>query len=271
MRRSLLVLACAWLVGTLGCHRPSPPTVAAPEAEAASPTASATSLAAADDDPDAPEPQLLVPLVPRRPRAQPIEVTLPPPPSFPQVEVPARYDDGAYSIAGLREDLDARLAEGEADQMIEVRAYVAQIYVPPACSAGARCPAPKQPHLWLTDAPNDRGLRRALLLVGYRFEIPKQQAKAWKDQPDVVLEEGQRYTIKGTLRQLGSTGFADSRGLLEFWAYRPLDPTTGQDRAEWVFPRGASWHPLTIAQQEAENRALAERAARKRPKPRAPR
>jgi hypothetical protein len=142
--------------------------------------------------------------------------------------------------------------------------------VPPAC-AQAPCPPPKQPHLWVTDAEDDRGIRRALMVVSYRFSIPMWQAKMWKKQPDVVMEVGKQYTIKGRFKRFSDTGFAADQGLLEFIAYRPLDPETGKEQPRWVYPPGAPWHPLVlqqIAQQEATARARAERAARgKRRKP----
>jgi hypothetical protein len=261
MRRSwvVLVLACNWLVGVYGCRRDAAPsTVSASEAVSASetaPTAQAPAL---------PEPLLLVPLTESRPRpGEPkVEVALPLAPAFTQAEIPERYDDGAYSVAGLRQDPDARVAEGESGQDIIVRAYVARVYVPPKCPEGTRCPPPKQSHLWVTDAADERGLRRAMLVVNYRFPIPEWQTKEWKGQPDVVMKVGKRYTIKGRFKQFSDNGFADGRGLLEFIAYHPLDPKTKQEQPQWVYPRGASWHPLVIAQEEAANRALAERAAR---------
>lgn len=258
-RAFLLVLAVCGLAGAQGCRRAAaPPTAPASAAEsAADPTAAA-------------EPQLLVPLTKARPRSH-VQVELPPSPGFEHADVPDRYDDGAYSIRGLRQELEARVAEGEAGQEILVRAFVSRIYLPPECPRGSVCAPPKQPHLWMTDADDDLGTRRALMVVSYSFPIPEWQAKDWKKQPQVVMEVGKRYTIRGRFTRFSDTGFADDEGLLEFVAYRPHDPATGQEQPDaWVYPRGAPWHPLTIAQQEAANRALAERAAREdaRGKPR---
>jgi hypothetical protein len=247
-RAFVLVLVFCGLVGVHGCRRAaSPPAV--------DPSTRATTNRAA-----APEPLLLVPLTEGRPRGN-VQVQLPPSPGFEDADVPDRYDDGAYSITGLRQELDARVAEGEAGQDILVRAFISRIYLPPECPASP-CPPAKQPHLWLTDAQDDRGVRRALMVVSYQFVIPEWQAKDWRKQPDIVMEVGKRYTIKGRFKRFSDTGFADDRGLLEFIAYRPLEPETGQEQPQWVYPRGAPWHPLVIAQEEAANRALAERAAR---------
>lgn len=263
MQRALvLVLAACGLVGAPGCRR-----VASPSTVDASASAGATEPAR--EATAAPEPLLLVPLTHGRPSGN-VRVELPLSPDFDRADVPLRYDDGAYSIAGLREELDARVAEGEAGQEILVRAFISRIYVPPACTE-APCPPPKQPHLWVTDAEDDRGIRRALMVVGYRFSIPMWQAKMWKKQPDVVMEVGKQYTIKGRFKRFSDSGFAADQGLLEFVAYRPLDPKTGKEQPRWVQPPGAPWHPLVIEQQEAADRALAERAARdKRSKPSPP-
>lgn len=249
----VLVLAGCASFGVHGCRREAaPPSVAAGEVDG-SPQGIAV-----------PEPLLLEPLTHGRPRADGAPVELPPAPSLARAEVPERYDDGAYSIAGLRQDLEARVAEGEAGQEIVLRAWVSDIYVPPECPRDTACPPPKQPHVWLADGEHERGRRWALLMVDYQFSIPEWDAKTWKGQPQVVMEVGKRYTIKGRFTRFNDTGFSADHGLLAFVAYRPLDLETGQEGPQWVYPPGAPWHPLTIQQQEAANRALAERAARGR-------
>lgn len=250
MQRALLLVLAVWgLVGAHGCRRDASPATV--DAGATEPEREATA---------APEPLLLVPLTQGRPSSH-VRVALPSSADFERADVPLRYDDGAYSIAGLREELDAHVAEGEAGQEILVRAFISRIYVPPECTK-APCPPPKQPHLWVTDAEDDRGIRRALMVVSYGFSIPEWQAKTWKKEPHIVMEVGKQYTIKGRFKRFSDTGFADDRGLLEFIAYRPLDPETGREQPQWVHPPGAPWHPRAIAEQEAANRALAERAAR---------
>lgn len=250
MRRSGLVLVLAW--GWLGCARSSPQ-------QGAPPDAAGPALTAADDA-ALPEPQLLVPLTQPPPRPSPLKVELPPEPELDRPEVPLQYDDGAYSIAGLRDDRDARFAEGAEGQEITVRAYLSRIYVPPECPQGERCPPSKQPHLWMTDARDDPGLRRALLVVGYQFQIPEWEAKRWKGVPLVVMEQGKQYTLRGRFKQFSDTGFAHSNGLLEFVAYRPHDPETGEELPQWIAPPGAPWHPLELERQDELDQQLRERA-----------
>ncbi len=207
-----------------------------------------------------PEAKLIEPLGGKGPSST-ATVELPPSPTFASSSVPDKYSDGAYSIAGLREDLDARVAEGDAGTEVEVRAWVAKIYVPPECPEGEVCPPAKQPHVFVTDTEDDKGLKRALMVVNYAFAIPEWDAKRWKGEEGVVLELGRQYTFKGKVKQFSDTGFAYDRGLLEFVAYRPLDPVTLVEQSRWVYPPGAPWHPLEIARQEEENAALAAKAA----------
>lgn len=192
----------------------------------------------------------------------PVQVTLPPTPNFDEGKAPEQWDDGAWSIWGLRRNLDKSIADGENNTEITVKGWIQEIYIPPECPEGEACPPPKQPHVWITDHQGIEGKKRAMMVVNYRFTIPEWQANDWKDQPDVILEKGKQYTFKGIFKQFSDTGFASDRGLLEFRAYKPHDPETGAEMADWVYPPGAAWHPLTIQQQEEQNAKLAEAAAK---------
>ena len=191
-----------------------------------------------------------------------VKVELPPPPNFDEAKVEEKYPDGSWSIYGLRAKLDDNVKDGDAGKEITVKGYVQEIYVPPECPEGEICPPGKQPHFWITDKPDQQGKKRAMMVVNYRFSIPEWDAKRWKGQPEVIIEKGKRYTIKGMFKRFSDTGFADARGLFEFRAYKPLDPESGQELSEWVYPPGAAWHPMEIARQEEENRDLAEKAAK---------
>ncbi len=186
-----------------------------------------------------------------------IKVELPPPPDFDEGKVAVKYDDGAWSIYGLRKDLDENVKQGEADVEITIHGYVQDIYEPPPCPEGETCPLAKQPHLWITDKEGDKGKKRAMMVVNYAFTIPESDVKRWKDVPDVMLTKGQRYTFKGKFKRFSDTGFADARGLLEFIAYRAVDPARGVE--DWIAPPGAPWHPLEVQRQEEEQRALIEK------------
>lgn len=190
----------------------------------------------------------------------PVKVSLPPAPDFDEGKSPETWEDGSHSIYGLRKELEQNVKEGEAGKEIEVKGYVQDIYVAPECPEGEVCPPPKQPHVWVTDKPDEKGKKRAMMVVAYRFTIPDWDAKRWKDQPDVILEKDKRYTFKGKFKQFSDTGFAFDRGLLEFVAYKPHDPETGQELANWVYPPGAAWHPLEVQRIEEANAHEAEMA-----------
>lgn len=189
-----------------------------------------------------------------------IKVQLPPTPDFDEGKVDEKWPDGAFSIYGLRTDIDTNVKDGDAGKEIEVKGWVQEIYVAPECPEGEVCPPPKQPHLWVTDKQGQAGKKRAMMVVNYRFVIPEWDAKRWKEQPDVVLEKDKQYTFKGKFKRFSDTGFAFDRGLLEFVAYKPHDPETGQELNQWVYPPGASWHPLEVQRQEEENAELAAKA-----------
>ena len=190
-----------------------------------------------------------------------IKVDLPPSPNFDEGKAPEQWEDGSFSIYGLRSKLDENVKAGEGGKEIQIKGWVQEIYVAPPCPEGEVCAPPKQPHVWITDGQGEQGKKRAMMVVNYRFQIPEFQAKMWKDVPPIVLEKDKRYTFLGKFKQFSDTGFSYDRGLLEFVAYKPLDPATGAESAAWVYPPGAPWHPIAIAEQEKQNAELAEKAS----------
>jgi len=189
-----------------------------------------------------------------------IDVKLPPTPDFAEGKAPEQWEEGCLSIYGLRQKLDENLKEGKAGKEVEVCGWVQDVYVPPECPEGEFCPPGKQPHVWITDQEDTKGKKRAMMVVNYRFPIAEWQMEQWKDVPEVVLEEGKRYRFKGNFIRFSSTGFAHDRGLLEFKFYEATNEETGEK--EWIAPPAAAWHPISVAQQEEQNKELAERAAK---------
>ncbi len=189
-----------------------------------------------------------------------IQVQLPPTPDFDEGKVDETYADGSSSIYGLRTEIDQNVKDGDAGKEVTVKGYVQEIYVAPECPEGEICPPPKQPHLWITDKPAQKGKKRAMMVVNYRFTIPEWDAKRWKEQPDVLIEKDKQYTFKGKFKRFSDTGFAFDRGLLEFVAYKPHDPETGAELDQWVYPPSAPWHPLEVQRMEEENAELADKA-----------
>ena len=192
----------------------------------------------------------------------PVQVQLPAAPNFDEGITVEKYDDGSFSIYGLRRDVDENVNAGSAGTEVNLKAWVQDVYVPPECPEGELCPPGKQPHVWVTDKPEEQGKKRAMMVVNYRFTIPEWDAARWKDQPEVVIEKGKQYTFKGKFKRFSDTGFSHDRGLLEFAAYHPLNPETGAEQTSvWVYPPGAPWHPVEIQRQEEENAALIQKAS----------
>jgi hypothetical protein len=186
-----------------------------------------------------------------------IQVELPPSPNFDEGKVADKWEDGSYSIYGLRKSLEENVKEGEKGAEIMIKGYVQEIYEPPECPEGETCPPGKQPHIWIADKEDARGKKRAMMIVGYQFAIPEWETETWKDTPDVQFEKGKRYTFKGSFKRFSDTGFADARGLLDFKFYKITDEESGAE--SWVAPPGAAWHPLTIALQEEQQKKLIEK------------
>lgn len=186
-----------------------------------------------------------------------VKVELPPPPDFDEGKVAEKYEDGVWSVYGLRKELDTNVKLGEAGVDIEVRGFVQDIYEPPVCPEGQQCPPGKQPHVWITDKAEDKGKKRAMMVVNYAFTIPEYDVKRWKDIPGVMLAKGEQHTFKGKFKRFSDTGFADARGLLDFIAYKAKDLKTGIEG--WVAPPGAPWHPLEEAAEAERQKALIEK------------
>ena len=171
-----------------------------------------------------------------------VKVELPPPPDFDEGKVAEKHEDGSWSVYGLRKALDENVKQGEAGVEVEVKGFVQDIYEPPVCPQGEQCPPGKQPHVWITDKADDKGKKRAMMVVNYAFTIPEYDVPRWKN------------TFKGKFKRFSDSGFADARGLLDFVAYKAIDPKTGVEG--WVAPPGAAWHPLEELRQEEEQKKL---------------
>jgi hypothetical protein len=177
-----------------------------------------------------------------------VKVSLPPKPNFQEGKAPEKWEDGSYSIYGLRSKMEERLEEGERDTEIILKGYVQEIYQKPECT-GDLCPPGKQPHFWMTDSADDQGKKRAILVANYAYPIADWEMKTWKGVPSVVIEKGKRYTIKGHFKRFSSSGFAQDNGLFEFVAYHPVDEN-GVESPEWIVPPKAPWHPILVAMEQ---------------------
>ncbi|GEM_PF-2241972 len=179
-----------------------------------------------------------------------INVELPASPNFDEGKAPEKWEDGSYSIYGLRSKIDENLKEGEAGKEVWIKGYVQDIYIPLECPEGELCPPSKQPHFWITDSAGEKGKKRALMIVSYAYQIPEWEMGQWKDVPQVTIEKGKQYKIKGVFKRFSNTGFATDVGLIDFVSYMATDADTGTALEVW--PPGSPVHPQTVATQEAQ-------------------
>lgn len=147
------------------------------------------------------------------------------------------HEDGSYTIAGVRAELERLLAGGDAAHEIAVRGWVYRMDEAPACAPASTCSRV----VWITDDPGEPKAGAEMMLVVDSFPIAKRDIKRWRDQPKVQLEVGKQYTFKVTVARRTDSGITAEDGLLRFMAYRPVQ----QDEA-WIHPPGAPWHPLEI-------------------------
>ncbi len=186
-----------------------------------------------------------------------IKVNLPASPDFEEARAPLQYEDDPdkpFSIFGLRKDIDENLKKGDEGEVIALKGWVQEIYVPPECPEGELCPPGKQPHFWITDTQNAEGKKRAMMVVNYYYPIPdwdEDTKKLWEEEPLVAIEVGKQYTIKGRFVRVSGSGFAHDNGLLEFETYKALDEETGAE--VWIAPPNCDWHPKMVEMTRIQN------------------
>ncbi len=162
-----------------------------------------------------------------------IRPNLPAIPNVPPPRHPIKYDDGSWSVYGLRKRINQVM-----DEEVKVKAYVVKIYEPQPCPEGRTCPPPPMPHLWLGDDPEETKERRLLRVVGYansQEDINKAREDAEKgrepDEEELAAglktvwdwQQGKRYVIKGRFSRSSGAGFMYSEGLLEYMDHTCLD------------------------------------------------
>jgi hypothetical protein len=165
-----------------------------------------------------------------------IRPNLPPVPNVPPPRHKIQFEDGTWSVYGLRKRIRQNI-----DEEVRVKAFVVKIYTPEPCPEGRTCPPSPMPHLWLGDDVGESSERRLLRLVGYaqsQQEMDDAREEATKNknrQPDPDEEaaglppiiydwqQGKQYIVKGRFARSSGTGFAYSEGLLEYQEHQCLD------------------------------------------------
>ena len=171
------------------------------------------------------ESQLTVEVLPEVQPNLPAVPTLPPPPH------PTTYEDGSYSIYGLRSRLRNTI-----DTEVDVTGFIVDIYTPPECTRQP-CPRPAAPHMWIADTANETERSKQLMIVGYaenqesideavelasrgRYEPPDPESGILPIPTDFAA--GNKVKIHGRFARIGSSGFNNSEGLLEYLSHETL-------------------------------------------------
>lgn len=144
---------------------------------------------------------------------------LPPRPDLASGAIPVHHSGGAWSVAGLRGSLEARLAQGHGGTEIEVKAWVQHVYAAPHCPEDELCPPPEPPHAWIADTPK-ADHAAAMMLVRCDTNLPGPAAKAWNTALRAALKRGREIEVRGRLVTISDTGQWDARGVLELTALR---------------------------------------------------
>lgn len=167
---------------------------------------------------------------------------LPPIPKIPRPNVPETYNDGSYSVYGLRKNMVKTI-----DTEVTVTAFISSKYEKPVCPEGKTCHT-LMPHLFLADDPNEAIEKRTLKLVGYAqsFKEMEDQENVDKGEElevelaeDQFLKEvvwdwrkGNKYKIAGFFTREAGSGFKATDGLLEYMSMNCLDCTEEDWEAE---------------------------------------
>ena len=163
-----------------------------------------------------------------------VQPNLPTVPNLPPPPHPITYPDATYSIYGLRARLNNTI-----DNEHTVTGYIVEIYTPPECPEGERCPLPAAPHTWLADTLGETDPMKRLRVVGYaenqaqideavelhergRYEPPPPESGLLPIPVDFAV--GAKVKVTGRFAHTSGSGFSDSAGLLGYRSHEILEP-----------------------------------------------
>lgn len=159
--------------------------------------------------------------------------SLPSVPTIPPAPYPTQYGDQSYSIYGLRRQLRRTI-----NTDVAVTGYIQNIFVPPECEKGAKCPLPPAPHLWLADSMSETDKNKMLLLAGYaenqqqiddaikdaaRGKKPLSEEETGMIPIPVDFAVGNKVKAKGRFAYVSGSGFQSSEGVLGYLGHETLE------------------------------------------------
>lgn len=162
-----------------------------------------------------------------------IKPNLPAVPTLPPPPYPVQYGDQSYSVFGLRKRMRQTI-----DSEVDVTGFIVQVYEPPECPKGKKCPMPKAPHIYIADAKDEADPSKLLLVAGYaenqkaidetrrdkkrgRYKAPDPESGMIPIPTDLYV--GAKIKVKGQFTHVSGAGFAQSDGVLDYRAHETLE------------------------------------------------
>lgn len=162
-----------------------------------------------------------------------VEPSLPAVPTLPPPPHPIQYGDQSYSVYGLR-----RAIRRTINTDVAVTGYIVDVYQPPECEKGQKCPLPPAPHMFLADTPSETDKRKMLLVAGYaenQAQLDEAFKAAKKGKPIKPPEEsgllpvptdfftGAKIKLNGKFSYMSGSGFQSSEGVLDYGGHETLE------------------------------------------------
>jgi len=159
--------------------------------------------------------------------------SLPSVPTIPPAPYPTQFGDQSYSVYGLRRQLRRTI-----NTDVNVTGFIQNIFVPPVCEKGEKCPLPPAPHFWLADSMTEADKNKMLLVAGYDEnqlaidEAIKDAARGKGPSAEEVesgllpipvdFAVGNKAKMKGRFAYISGSGFQSSEGVLGYAGHETL-------------------------------------------------
>lgn len=165
-----------------------------------------------------------------------VRPNLPEVPELPPPPHPIQYGDNSYSVYGLRHKMRNTI-----DTDVEVTGYIVEVYEPPECPEGERCPPAAAPHMWMADTQSETDAGKRLMVVGYaenQAQIDEAVEDAERGRAEELTDEqramgmipiptdfnvGNKLKVQGRFVRISGAGFNSSEGLIDYRDHDTLE------------------------------------------------
>jgi hypothetical protein len=128
------------------------------------------------------------------------------------------------------------------DTEVSVLGYIVEVYQPPECPEGERCPLPSAPHMWIADTAGEAEAGKRLMVVGYAEnqaaidEAIKEAERGRTPEPipgvppiPTDFAVGAKVKVNGRFTRVSGMGFNNSEGLLDYRGHETLEPVAAPE------------------------------------------